>query len=98
MQFLASYAIHLAPNASPPSPRKHPTEGRCKYVFVCTKTLLALTPKDMKVTENSVTTFPSCFALFQMDIRPSNGVSDQTQFTGAFGLSQILRFSKRQRK
>ena len=58
MQFLASYANHLAPNASPPSPRKHPTEGRCKYVFVCTKTLLAFTQKGMQLAKNRATTFP----------------------------------------
>lgn len=50
VQFLASYANHLAPNASPPSPRKHPTEGRCKYVFVCTKTLLALNQNNSLTT------------------------------------------------
>lgn len=58
MQYLASYANHLAPHASHPSSRKYPTEGRCKYVFVCTKTLLAFTQKGMQVAKNRATTSP----------------------------------------
>lgn len=57
----ASYANHLAPHARSHSWRKYPTKGRCKYVFVCTKTLLALTQKSPQSSEKCVTTFPYRF-------------------------------------